>query len=202
MSTTEQIKELRDQTGAGIIDVKKALDESGGDYEKALDELRKRGAAVAAKKAGRNAGEGIVTSYIHMNKIGVLLELNCETDFVALTDEFQGMAKDLAMQVASMSPLYVNAEDVPTEVIDKEREIFLAQIEGDKPEDVQEKIINGKVEKYLDSACLMRQKFFKDEDKTITDVINEAVGKLGEKIQVSRFVRYSLEDGTKQNCAC
>lgn len=190
----EMIQQLRAQTGAGIMDVKKALDEAGNDADKALEILRKRGQQIAAKKAGRQASEGVIASYIHMNKIGAMVELNCETDFVARTDDFQALAKDIAMQIASMMPEYLNEEDVPEEVKDKEREIYREQIEGDKPEDVVEKIVEGKLSKYYQNACLMNQKFFKDDKKTVQDVLTEAIGKLGENIQVRRMVRFSLDD--------
>ena len=193
----EQITQLRAQTGAGIVDVKKALDEAGGDYDKALEALRKRGAAVAQKKAGRDASEGIIGSYIHMDKIGVMVEVNCETDFVARTDDFKNLVKDIAMQIASMNPLYVSADQVPDEVVAKEKEIYMDQIEGDKPADVKEKIVEGKVAKYIDSVCLLNQKFFKNEDQTIQQVLEEAIGKLGENIKIARFVRYSLDDSDK-----
>ncbi len=198
---TADITKLRQQTGAGIVDVKNALEETDGDFDKALDVLRKRGADLAQKKATRQASEGVIASYIHMNKIGVLVELNCETDFVARTDDFQELGKDLAMQVASMNPQYVDAEKVPEEVVAKEREIYKEQIEGDKPADVQEKIIDGKVQKFYDQVCLMNQKFFKNEDQTIQDLITEAVGKLGENIQVRRFIRFSLDDN-EQSESC
>lgn len=193
--STKQIQELRQQSGAGVMDVKKALEASGGDYEKALEELRKKGAATAAKKAGRDAGEGVIMSYIHMDRIGVLLELNCETDFVARTDDFKSLAKDIAMQVASMEPRYVKSEDVPAEVIEKEKEVYRAQLkEEGKPEDVMEKILEGKVKKFASEVCLMNQKFFKNEEQTIEDVIHDSIGKLGENIQVRRFTRFSLDD--------
>lgn len=195
----ELITKLRNQTGAGVLAVKKALDEANGDYDAALEELRKRGAAVAAKKAGRDAGEGVVASYIHMNKIGVLVELNCETDFVARTEDFQGVAKDIAMQVASMNPLYVSQDQVPGEVVAKEREIYLEQIQEDKPAEVKEKIVDGKINKYYEEACLLNQKFFKDQDKTIQDVVNDAIGRLGENIQIRRFARFSLDDHDRPN---
>lgn len=194
MATMEQIQKLRAQTGAGVLDVKKALDEAGDDYEKALDELRKRGEAIAGKKAGRAASEGVIASYIHMDKIGVLVELNCETDFVARTDDFKTLGKDIAMQVASMQPQFVSEDQIPQEVKDKEREIYMAQIEGDKPDDVKEKIVEGKLKKFAEEACLLNQTFFKNEDQTIQDLLNEYIGKLGENIQVSRFVRMSLDD--------
>jgi elongation factor Ts len=196
--STEQLQQLRQQTGAGVMDVKKALEEADGDYDKALEALRKNGAAAAAKKAGREAGEGVIMSYIHMDRIGVLVELNCETDFVARTDDFKALAKDLAMQVASMDPQYVKKEDIPAEVIEKEKEVYSAQLaEEGKPADVMEKILTGKIEKYAKEVCLMDQKFFKNEEQTIEQLIHEAVGKLGENIQVSRFVRFSLDDADK-----
>ena len=197
----ELIQKLRSQTGAGILDIKKALDESKGNYEKALELLRKRGEAVATKKAGRQASEGIITSYIHMDRIGVLVELNCETDFVARTDDFKNLGKDLAMQIASMNPLYVSSADVPEAVKEKEQEIYRAQIEKEnKPEQVKEKIIAGKLQKYYKDACLLHQPYFRDDTQTIQDVVNAAIGKLGENVQIRRFVRFSLEDhetGTK-----
>ncbi len=193
----ETIQKLRNQTGAGIMDVKNALDEAGGDVEKAHEILRKRGAAVAQKKADREAGEGVVMSYTHMGRIGVLVELNCETDFVARTDDFQGLAKDIAMQIASMNPLYVSMDDIPAEVLEKEREIALAQIEGDKPEDVKVKIIEGKVAKYAKEISLLEQPFFRDDSMTIRQLVEAAVGKMNENIQVRRFVRFALDDAAK-----
>ncbi len=191
--STELITKLRRETGAGVVDVKKALDESEGDYDKALEELRKRGAAVAQKKAGRTAGEGVIAHYIHMNRIGVLVELNCETDFVARTEDFQTLGKDIAMQVASMGARYVRPDDVPEEVIAKEREIYAAQLEGEnKPADVLEKILDGKIAKFYDEACLVNQTFFKNEDQTIQQLVEEAVGKMGENIQIRRFSRLEL----------
>lgn len=192
--STELIQKLRAQSGAGILDVKKALDETNGDYDKALEELRKRGADMAQKKASRKANEGVIASYIHMNKIGVLVELNCETDFVARTDDFQALGKDIAMQIASMSPLYLKRENVPADVVEKEKEIYAEQIEGDKPADVQEKIVQGKLEKFYKETCLMEQIFFKNEDQTMEGLVNEAIGKLGENIKISRFSRLSLDD--------
>lgn len=198
----EMIQELRAQTGAGVMDVKKALDEAGGDKEKALENLRKRGQKVAAKKAGREATEGVITSYIHMDKIGVLVELNCETDFVARTDDFKALGKDIALQIASMNPQYLKVEDVPAEIVEKEREIYMEQIEGDKPEDVKAKIVDGKVNKFYTEVCLMKQPFFKDDKKSIEELITESIGKLGENIQLSRFVRFSLDDAPEAKKAC
>ena len=194
----ELIKKLRAATGAGILDSKQALDESGGDYDKAVEWLRKKGAASAAKKSDREASEGIIASYIHMNRIGVLLELNCETDFVARTDEFKQLANDIAMQVASMNPLVVSAEQIPAATVEKEREIYRAQMASEnKPADVMEKIIEGKVQKWYKDACLLQQAFFRDDKKTIQDIIHEAVGKMGENIQVRRFVRFDLSDNAE-----
>lgn len=200
----EMIQELRAQTGAGVMDVKKALDEAGGDKDKALELLRKRGEKVAAKKAGRDASEGTITSYVHMDKIGVLVELNCETDFVARTDDFKALGKDIALQIASMAPQYLTPEEVPADVVEKEREIYLEQIEGDKPEDVKAKIVDGKVEKFYKEVCLMKQPFFKDDKMSIEELITSSIGKLGENIQLSRFVRFSLDDSaeTKKKTCC
>jgi elongation factor Ts len=189
----ELIQKLRAQSGAGVLDVKKALDESNGDYEGALELLRKRGEAIALKKGGREAGEGIITSYIHMGRIGVLLELNCETDFVARTDDFQQLGKDICMQIASMNPRWLSPEDVPADVIAKEKEIYMAQIEGDKPANVKEKIVEGKLKKFYDENCLLLQTFFKNEDQTIQALLTQAIGKIGENIRVRRFARYSLD---------
>jgi elongation factor Ts len=189
----EMIQKLRAQTGAGVLDTKKALDEAAGDYDKALELLRKRGEAIALKKGGREASEGIVTSYIHMDRIGVLLELNCETDFVARTDDFKQLGKDICMQIASMSPRWVSPEEIPADVIAKEKEIFAAQIEGDKPENVKEKIVEGKINKFYDENCLLRQTFFKNEDQTIQALLTSAIGKIGENIRVRRFARFSLD---------
>lgn len=192
--SSELIQKLRSKTGAGILDVKKALDAASGDYDKALEELRKRGEAIALKKGSRVASEGIIASYIHMNKIGVLVELNCETDFVARTDDFQLLGKDIAMQVASMQPEYLSEEDIPENVITKEKEIYREQVEGDKPADVKEKIVEGKLKKWLNEVCLLNQQFFKNEDQTIQNLLTEAIAKLGENIKIKRFVRFSLDD--------
>lgn len=192
--STEIIQQLRHQTGAGILDIKKALQEAGGDTTKALEILRKKGEAQALKKGSRVAKEGVIGSYVHMRKIGVLVELNCETDFVARTTEFQQLAKDLAMQVASMNPLYVKEADVPAEIINKEREIYAAQIDDSKPVAIKEKIIAGKLQKYFNEVCLLNQKFFKNEDLAIKDLLTQAIAKIGENIQVRRFVRFSLDD--------
>lgn len=190
--TIEKIKELREKTGAGINDCKKALEETKGDMEKAFDYLREKGIASAAKKSLRTAREGVIFSYIHSNeKLGVLLEINCETDFVARTEDFKELAKDVAMQIAAMNPLYIKREDVPNEVIEKEKEIYRVQLkDSKKPENVIEKIVNGKLEKYFSEVCLLEQPFIKDDKKTIDSLIKEKIAKLGENIVVRRFVRF------------
>ena len=192
--TAEMVKKLRDMTGAGMMDCKKALEEADGDFEKAVEILRKKGAAKAAKKAGRATREGIITSYIHFNgRIGVLLELNCETDFVARTDEFKELAYNLAKQVAAMNPKWVSKEDVPQEVIEKEKEIYREQLkDSGKPEHVIEKIIEGKLEKFFEENCLLEQEYIFEEGKKVKDIINEVIGKIGENIRVSRFVRMEV----------
>jgi elongation factor Ts len=190
------IKKLREMTGAGVLDCKKALEESEGDIEKAVEILRKKGAATAEKKAGRATKEGLIVAYVHFNgRIGVLLEMNCETDFVARTDEFKELAYNLAKQVAAMKPMYVRREDVPEEVIEKEKEIYRAQIK-DKPEHVIEKIVEGKLEKFFEQACLYEQTYIFDDSKKVKDLINELIAKTGENIRVSRFTRYEVgEEG-------
>jgi len=194
------VKELREKTGAGMMDCKKALTEAGGDAAKAEDVLRKKGLSAAAKKAGRVASEGAVASYIHMGgKIGVLVEVNCETDFVARTDGFQALVKDLAMHIAAANPLYVRREDVPPEVVEKEIEIARAQArEQKKPEAIVEKIAQGKVDKYFKEVALLEQPFVKDDKKTVQETITEAVAKIGENIQVRRFARFVLGEGLEK----
>jgi elongation factor Ts len=194
------VKELREKTGAGMMDCKKALAESGGDFGKAEEVLRKKGLAAAAKKSGRIASEGLVASYIHMGgKIGVLVEVNCETDFVARTEGFQLLVKDLAMQIAAAAPLYVRREEVPADVVAKELEIFQAQArESKKPEAIVEKIAQGKLEKFYEQSCLMDQLFVKDDKKKISDVVTEAVARIGENIQVRRFARFVLGEGIEK----
>jgi elongation factor Ts len=187
------VKELRDKTGAGMMDCKKAMEEAGGDAEKALDVLRKKGLASAAKKAGRKASEGIISSYIHMDKIGVMVEINCETDFVAKTDDFRLMAKDIAMHIAAANPPYLDAADVPADVVEREKAIYRDQVKG-KPENVLEKIVEGKLNKFYEDNCLLHQKFVKDPEqkKTVGDLVTAAIAKLGENIVVRRFVRYQI----------
>lgn len=193
----EQVKELREKTGAGFLDCKKALAEAGGDVERAVRWLREKGLATAAKKAGRAASEGLIGSYLHAGgRIGVLVELSCETDFVARTPEFQTLVKDLCMQVAAASPAlarYVRREDVPREVTDAEREIYRAQARNSgKPQSVVEKIADGKIEKFLTDICLLEQPFIRDPQKTVKEIVTEAIVKLGENVTVRRFARFQL----------
>ncbi|UCE78676.1 MAG: translation elongation factor Ts [Nitrospiraceae bacterium] len=187
------VKDLREKTGAGMMECKKALVESGGDLEKAIDKLRQKGLATAAKKAGRTASEGIVGSYVHMNRIGVMVEINCETDFVARTDDFKELVKDVAMHIAATNPLYLSREDIPEDAIEREKDIYRAQVEN-KPPQVIEKIVDGKLEKFYSETCLLDQPFVKDPEqkKRVQDIITEAVAKLGENIIIRRFVRYQL----------
>ena len=193
------VKQLRDKTGAGFMDCKKALMECEGDFEKSVDHLRAKGLALAARKAEREASEGLVGAYIHGgNKIGVLLEVNCETDFVARTDEFQALVKDLSMQVAAASPRYVRREDVDEEELERERAIYRQQAsELNKPEPVLEKIVAGKMERFYEEACLMEQAFIKEPARRVKDLIQDSVARLGENIRVRRFVRYSVGEGMK-----
>ncbi|HHW08851.1 MAG TPA: translation elongation factor Ts [Firmicutes bacterium] len=190
--TPEMVKTLRERTQSGVLDCKKALEATGGDMEKAVIYLREKGLASAAKKAGRQAKEGIVDAYIHMGgKIGVLIELNCETDFVAKTDEFKSLARDLAMQVTAARPLYISREDVPEEVINREKTVFEAQAKNEgKPAQVVEKIVAGRLEKYFKEICLLEQPFIKDTNRTVQQLINEKIAALGENITVGRFARF------------
>ncbi|MGB9839929.1 translation elongation factor Ts [Thermovenabulum sp.] len=192
MISSEQVKELRERTGAGIMDCKKALAEADGDMEKAVVILRERGLAKAAKKAGREAKEGIIDSYIHGGgRIGVLLEVNCETDFVARNDEFKSLVKDLAMQIAAANPKYIKREDVPAEIIENEKQILRTQaINEGKPEHVVDKIVEGRLEKFFEENCLLEQPFIKDPDRKVSQIIMEKIALLGENITVSRFVRF------------
>ena len=187
------VKELREKTGVGMMDCKKALTESEGDFEKAVDRLRQKGLATAAKRAGRAASEGVIGSYIHMDKIGVMVEINCETDFVARTDDFKELVKDVAMHIAAANPEYLSREKVPGNVLEREKEIYRSQVEG-KPANIVDKIIEGKLEKFYTESCLLDQVFVKDPDgkKKIKDLIVEKVAKLGENIMIDRFVRFQL----------
>jgi len=194
--TASMVKELRDRTGAGMMECKQALAESGGDAEKAVDLLRTRGLAKAAKKSGRETGEGAIGAYVHAGgRIGVLVEVACETDFVAKTDEFQAFVRDLAMHVAGASPvpLYVTRDEVPEAVLAKEREIFTAQaLESGKPAQVVEKMVEGRVNKFLGEVSLLEQPFIKDPDLTVGEVLTRQIAKLGENMSIRRFVRYQL----------
>lgn len=188
------VRELRERTGAGMMDCKKALSEVNGDVEKALVYLREKGLAAAAKRAGRTAADGVVASYIHAGgKIGVLIEVNCETDFVARTEDFQNLVKELAMQIAAANPRYVRREEVPADVLEQERSIYAAQAANSgKPAQVIEKMVVGKVEKFYTDACLLEQPFIKDPDKQVGRLISDAVAKLGENVVVRRFARFQL----------
>jgi len=195
--TANTIKELREKTGAGVMDCKKALAESKGDLEKATVWLREKGIASAAKRAGRTASEGSVGSYIHAGgKLGVLVEVNCETDFFAKGPDFQQLVKDIAMQIAATNPRGVKREDIPADILDTERQIYASQAEGSgKPAQVIGKIVEGKLDKFYKESCLMEQSWVKDPNKTITDLIGEYTGKSGEKIEIRRFVRFQLGEG-------
>ncbi len=198
--TANDVMTLRQRTGAGMMDCKKALMETEGDMEKAVDYLREKGIAKAAKKAGRIAAEGIVDSYIHMGgKVGVLLEVNCETDFVARGDQFKELVHDIALQIAAANPLYVAKEEVPQDVIEKEKEILKAQaIEEGKPLNIVEKMVEGRIKTYYDENCLLCQKFVKDPSKTIEQLVVEATATIGEKISIRRFVRYEMGEGLQK----
>ncbi|MGI6630110.1 MAG: translation elongation factor Ts [Bacillota bacterium] len=200
MITAAMVKELRERTGAGMMDCKKALTETEGDMEKAIELLREKGLAAAAKKAGRIAAEGLVEAYIHGGgRIGVLVEVNCETDFVAKTDEFRQLCRDIAMQIAASKPEYVSREDISPEVIAKEKEIIRAQaLNEGKPEKVVDKMVEGRIEKFYKEVCLLEQPFIKDPDITVKDLITEKVSKIGENISVRRFVRYQVAEGIEK----
>ena len=200
MFTAQDVSKLRATTGAGMMDCKKALTETNGNFDEAIKYLREKGMAAAAKKADRIAAEGVVGSYIHMGgKIGVLVEVNCETDFVAKSDAFQNLVKDIAMQIAAAKPLYVREEEVPTDALDAEKEILKAQaLNEGKPEAVVEKMVEGRIKKYYKDVCLMDQDFVKDSSKTITQVVNEAILSIGEKISIRRFTRYEMGEGLEK----
>jgi elongation factor Ts len=195
----QTVKELREKTGAGMMDCRGALAEAGGDMEKAIEFLRKKGLSRAAKRAGRAANEGAVGSYIHMGgKIGVLVEVNCESDFVAKNDDFQAFVKDIAMHIAASSPLYLNEEDVPEDVIEKEREIYKAQAkDSGKPDKVIDKIVDGKLKKFYTEVCLLDQPYVKDTDMSVLDYLNNFISKTGENILIRRFVRFQLGEDLK-----
>ncbi|NLC12162.1 MAG: translation elongation factor Ts [Firmicutes bacterium] len=203
MISAAMVKELREATGAGMMDCKNALVEANGDKEKALTILREKGLAKAAKKASRVASSGVVDSYIHMGgKVGVLVEVNCETDFVAKTADFQELVRDICLHITATNPLYLKREDVPEDVIEKEKDILRKQaLREGKPEKVVEKIVSGRIEKFYKENCLLEQPFIKDEDKTISDLLNEKIAKLGENIVIRRFVRFQLGEEAEGNQA-
>ncbi|MDL2257892.1 translation elongation factor Ts [Eubacteriales bacterium OttesenSCG-928-K08] len=202
MFTAKNVMELREISGAGMMDCKKALTECNGDMEKARELLREKGLAAASKKAGRIAAEGIVDSYVHMGgKIGVLLEVNCETDFVAKTDDFKTFVHNVAMQIAAARPTYINKDEVPADEIEKEKVILRAQAKAEpkpKPDNIIEKMVEGRIEKYYKEVCLMEQPYVKDSDITVGQMLNEAVAKIGEKISIRRFVRYEMGEGLQK----
>jgi elongation factor Ts len=193
------VKELREKTGAGMMDCKKALAENAGDFVKAEEWLRKKGITGAAKKAGRTAAEGLVGAYVHNGKVGVLVEVNCETDFVARNEDFQALVRDVALHVAALSPQYVRREEVPAEVLEKEKDIERVKLrEQKKPEAMIEKILTGKIEKYFETVCLLDQPFVKDDKKKVHEVVTEAIAKIGENISIRRFTRYQVGEGIEK----
>jgi elongation factor Ts len=192
--TAQQVKDLREKTGAGVMDCKAALAETNGDVEKAVEHLRKSGVLKAAKKADRRTGEGIIGSYVHAgSKLAVLVEVNCETDFVAKTDQFQALAKDIAMHIAAQNPLVVSREDLPANLLEKEKEIYREQaIQSGKPEKIVDRIVDGRIEKYYSEVCLLEQPFVKDPDVIVGDLVTQTIASLGENIRIARFVRMKL----------
>lgn len=198
--TAGMVKELREKTGAGMLDCKKALEEANGDLTKAAEVLREKGLAAAKNKAGRVATEGVVESYIHAGgRIGVLVEVNCETDFVAKTDAFREFVKDVAMQIAAVNPKYVSREEVPGEELEKEKEILRAQaLNEGKPAHIVDKMVEGRISKYYEDVCLLEQSFVKDQDKTIQTLVNEKIAAIGENISIRRFVRFELGEGLEK----
>ncbi|HYE59653.1 MAG TPA: translation elongation factor Ts [Candidatus Kapabacteria bacterium] len=198
--TASDIAKLRAQTGAGMMDCKQALEENGGDMEKAADYLRKKGMAKAAKRSGKVAAEGAVASYIHAGgKVGVLVEVNCETDFVARTESFQAVVKDIAMHIAASAPKYISRSEVSAVELEKEKDVYREQLKNEgKPADMIEKIVEGKMGKYYSEVCLLEQAFIKDEEKTIETLLAEKVGEIGEKITIRRFARYELGEGIEK----
>jgi elongation factor Ts len=192
--TSKMVKDLRDKTAAGMMDCKKALTETGGDMEKAVDLLRQKGLAVAAKRAGRATSEGVIATYVHAGgNLGVMVELGCETDFVAKNEDFRAFGRDIAMHVAAINPIAVNRDDIPAEVVAREKEIYVQQaLESGKPEAIVEKMVTGKVEKFVSEVCLLEQQYVKNPDLTVQDLLNELVGKMGENISIKRFVRFQV----------
>ncbi|KXB71713.1 translation elongation factor Ts [Peptoniphilus sp. DNF00840] len=197
--TAAMVKELREKSGAGMMDCKKALSETNGDMDKAVDFLREKGLASVAKKSSRIASEGIVESYIHGGRIGVLVEVNSETDFVAKNEEFKNFVKDIAMQIAAVAPKYVSREEVPAEEVEHEKNVLTEQARGEnKPEHIIEKMVEGRLEKFYEEICLLDQAFIKDSDKKIRDILNELIAKIGENIKIRRFVRYEVGEGLEK----
>ncbi len=198
--SASDVKTLRERSGAGMMDCKKALTEANGDIEKASELLREKGLAAAVKKAGRIAAEGIVESYIHMGgKIGVLVEVNCETDFVAKTDEFKTLVRDIAMHIAASNPMYVSEDEVDPAVLNKEKEILTAQAKNEgKPDAVVEKMVEGRIKKFKKEICLLDQPFVKDPDKSVQDLVTDKIATIGEKISIRRFVRYEMGEGLEK----
>jgi elongation factor Ts len=196
----EMIKDLRERTGAGILDCKKALTENGDSVDKAVDWLRAKGIASASKKGGRVAAEGICEAYIHAGgRIGVLLEVNCETDFVAMNEQFKGLCRDIAMHIAAASPEYVRRDEVPADAIERERKVQIERVMGEgKPEAIAAKIVDGRMSKYYEEVCLLDQKFIKDDSKTVDQIVKEVVATIGENIQVRRFVRFVMGEGLQK----
>ena len=192
--TSQMVKDLRDKTGAGMMDCKKALSENAGDMEKAVDFLRQKGLAVAAKRAGRATSEGVIECYIHAGgKLGVMVELNCETDFVAKTDDFREFARDVAMHVAAANPVSLSREDVPADIVERERQIYVQQaLDSGKPESIVEKMVTGKIDRYLSEICLLEQQFVKNPEKSIQDMLTDLIGKMGENVSIKRFVRFQV----------
>lgn len=199
--TAGLVKELREKTGAGMMDCKKALAETGGDMQKAEEWLRVKGITKAGSKAGRSAAEGVVGSYIHMGgKIGVLVEINCETDFVARNDDFQQLVKDVAMHIAASNPLFVRREEIPAATVEREKDVERGKLkeEGKVPEKMWDKVLEGKINKWFQDVCLLDQPFVKDPDKTVDQLVKEKVGKIGENIQVRRFARFQVGEGMEK----
>lgn len=198
--TSAMVKELRVKTGTGMMDCKEALTASDGDFEKAIDYLRKKGLSAATKRSSKAAKDGTVASYIHMGgRIGVMVEINCETDFVAKTADFQTMAKDIAMHIAASNPSYVKSDEIPQEVVEREKEIYRSQLrEEKKPEKIWDKIIEGKLKKYYEEVCLLEQKFIKDTDITVGTLLNNVIAKTGENVVIRRFARFQLGEEIKK----
>ncbi|OFO60140.1 elongation factor Ts [Peptoniphilus sp. HMSC075B08] len=197
--TAAMVKELREKSGAGMMDCKKALTETNGDMDKAVDFLREKGLASVAKKSSRIASEGLVESYVHGGRIGVLVEVNSETDFVAKNEEFQNFVKDIAMQIAAVAPKYVSREEVPAEEVEHEKNILTEQARSEnKPEHVIEKMVEGRLEKFYEEICLLDQDFIKDSDKKIRDILNDLIAKIGENIKIRRFVRFEVGEGLEK----